>query len=152
MIDLAHIHPMLVHFPLALLPVALVLQGIALARGKSLFGRECLSTTGLAIFVVAAAGAGVAAIFGDIALDIAVSAGFAPSQLEGHEEMGKASALLLIALASLEAVLYWRRTGSRPTSWGMLTAGAALFALLLVTAAFGGHLVYGLGVNVAGVR
>ncbi len=40
MIDLAHIHPMLVHFPLALLPVALALQGIALARGQGLFERE----------------------------------------------------------------------------------------------------------------
>jgi uncharacterized membrane protein len=152
MIDLAHIHPMLVHFPLALLPVALVLQGIALARGQGLFERECLSTTGLAILMVAAAGAGIAAIFGDIALDIAVSAGFAPSQLEGHEELGMTSALLLIALASLEGALYWRRASSRLASWGMLVAGAALFALLVVTAAFGGHLVYGLGVNVAGVR
>ncbi len=142
---------MLVHFPLALLPVAIALQGIALARRQSIFERGCLSTTGLAILAVAAAGAGFAAIFGDIALDMAVSAGFSPSQLEDHEELGKISALLLIALAAVEGGLYWRRASSRLASWSMLAAATALFVLLLVTAAFGGHLVYELGVNVGPV-
>lgn len=152
MIDIAHIHPMLVHFPLALLPVALVFQSIALARGGGLFDRQCLSTTGLAILVVAAAGAGVAAIFGDIALDKAVDNGFLLSQLESHEELGKSSALLLVALAAVDGWLYWRQSVSRLASWVMLATGTAVLVLLLVTAGFGGQLVYDLGVNVTHVR
>ncbi len=65
LIDLAHIHPMLVHFPVALLPVALSTQAITVAKGQSLFERSCSAQTGFWLTML------TAAIFGDLAPDIA---------------------------------------------------------------------------------
>jgi uncharacterized membrane protein len=148
MIDIAHIHPMLIHFPLALLPVALAAQLLAVLKGESLFGRHCLSSTGLALVVLAALGAIVAAVFGDMALDHAVASGVPMASLEAHAELGQLSAILLSGLALLEIWWYRKvRTGA-VLSWGFLVAGAGVLVVLLTTAWFGGHLVYELGVNV----
>lgn len=149
MLDIAHIHPMLIHFPLALMPVALVAQGLALARGQSLFGRDCASSSGMLLVILAAAGAVLAAIFGDMALDQAVASGVPLGKLEGHEELGILSASALAGLAVLEGWFYVRKYNSRRLSWAAFLAGLILTGLLLLTAYYGGNLVYGLGVNVA---
>jgi uncharacterized membrane protein len=155
MIDIAHIHPMLIHFPLALLPVALAAQGLAMLKGESLFGRHCLSSTGVALIALAALGAIVAAVFGDMARDQAVASGVPMASLETHEELGQLSAVLLSGLALLEIWWYRKARTDRVLSWGFLIAGGGVLIVLLTTAWFGGQLVYELGVNVshaAGVK
>jgi len=149
MIDIAHIHPMLVHFPLALFPVALAAQLLAVLKGESLFGRHCLSSTGLALVVLAALGAIIAAVFGDIALDHALDTGVPMASMETHEEMGQLSAVLLTGLALLESWWYRKARTDLVLSWGFLVAGVGVLVVLLTTAWFGGHLVYDLGVNVS---
>ena len=149
MIDIAHVHPMFVHFPLALVPVAVGAQTLALMRGHGLFGRSCLSATGVALILIAAAGAIVAAVFGDIALDRAVASGVPLARLETHEELGKATAALLALLAAAELWLYRKAAAGTAVNRGLWMAGLALLILLLTTAWFGGQLVYEQGVNVA---
>lgn len=149
MIDIAHVHPMLVHFPLALLPVAVAAQAISVARGGSLFTRTCWANTGFMLLVLSAAGAILAAIFGDLALDKAIDSGVALSQMEGHEELGMLSAWLVAGLTAVEGWFYYRAVDSRPLSIAAVVAGVALLAVVLTTAWFGGHLVYDLGVNVS---
>jgi len=149
MLDIAHIHPMLVHFPLALVPVALAAQLWALVKGQGLYGRHCLSSTGLALLALAAVGAGVAAVFGDIALDQAVASGVPLTALETHEELGQLSSVLLALLAVAEGWFYRQRTACTAINWGFWVAGVAVMAELLTTAWFGGQLVYALGINVA---
>ena len=148
MIDIAHIHPMLIHFPLALLPVALAAQLLAVLKGESLFGRHCLSSTGLALVVLAALGAVIAAVFGDIALDHAVASGVPMASMETHEELGQLSAVLISGLTLLEIWWYRKASTDAVLSWGFLIAGVGVLVVLLTTAWFGGHLVYELGVNV----
>jgi len=149
MINIAHIHPMLVHFPLALLPVALGAQLFALVKGQGLFGRSCLSSTGLTLMVVAAAGAIIAAVFGDMALDQAVASGVPMSTLETHEELGQASAILLSILAVAEVWFYRKDATGTALNLGLWLAGVTILVVLLTTAWFGGRLVYESGVNVA---
>ncbi|MCB1723387.1 MAG: DUF2231 domain-containing protein [Chromatiaceae bacterium] len=149
MIDLAHIHPMLVHFPLALLPVALTTQLVVLLRGGRLFDRSCGANAAIVLIVVTAATAIVAAVFGDVALDTAVSVGVPTVKLEAHEELGQLSAVVLIGLALINGWFYRRGPSGPGISWASLAAGVAVLAVLLTTAWFGGHLVYDLGVNVA---
>ncbi len=60
---------MLIHFPLALVTVVFVAQTLTIIRGRGLFEHSCLSATRVVLIVIAAAGAIVAAVFGDIALD-----------------------------------------------------------------------------------
>lgn len=148
MIDIAHIHPMLIHFPLALIPVALLAQAIALIKGQGLFGRNCLSGSGLALIVLAALGALVAAFFGDIALDKAVESGVPLATMETHEELGITTAILISLLAIIELALFWRQAESRKISLLAFGAGVVVLIVLLTTAAFGGRLVYEQGVNV----
>ena len=143
MIDVAHIHPMLVHFPLALMPLAVVAQLITVSRGRSLFTRSCLANAGILLLALAAA------VFGDLALDKAVDAGVALSQMEEHEELGMLSAWVLAGLIAVEGWFYYRKVEARLVSIAALLAGSGMLVMLLTTAWFGGNLVYGLGVNVA---
>jgi len=148
MINIAHIHPMLIHFPLALLPVALGAQLLAIIKGQGLFKHSCLSATGVVLIVIAAAGAIVAAVFGDIALDQAVASGVPLASMETHEELGQLSAILLSVLAVAELWFYRKASDSTAINRGGWIAGLAVLILLLITAWFGGQLVYELGVNV----
>lgn len=66
---------MLVHFPVALLPVALSAQAITVAKDQSLFERSCTAQTGFWLTMLTTVSAITAAIFGDLALDIACGAG-----------------------------------------------------------------------------
>jgi len=149
MINIAHIHPMLVHFPLALLPVALATQMLALYKGQWLFERHCLSTMGIVLIVIAAIMAIVAVIFGDVALDQAIASGVSLSKLENHEELGKLSGVLLFVLAVAEVWIYRQTNSNKDVNWIFWFAGFVVLLLLLGTAWFGGQLVYEQGVNVA---
>lgn len=149
MIDIAHIHPMLVHFPLALLPVALAMQMLALFKGRWLFEPHCLSATSIALIVIAASAAIVAVIFGDIALDQAVASGVPLATLEQHEELGKLSGVLLAALAVAGVWIYRQTNTNKNVNWVFWFVGLAVLVVLLSTAWFGGQLVYEQGVNVS---
>ena len=148
MINIAHIHPMLVHFPLALMPVALGTQLLATIKGEGLFGRSYLQTCGVMLTVIAAVGAIVAAVFGDMALDQAVASGVPLASLENHEELGQLTAVLLSVLAVAELWFYRKDNNSATINRGTWLAGLVTVSLLFATAWFGGQLVYKLGVNV----
>ncbi len=149
--DLSLIHPMLVHFPLALMPLVVLLQIWGLIRGEALFGRGCLARNLLFLTVVAALSALAAAAFGDQALDIAIQRGFAEAQLEDHEALGRASALLMAALALVHSLLYWKQVDSRGgPGLTLLIVSSGILIILLTAAFYGGNLVYALGVNVGG--
>ena len=133
MINIAHIHPMLVHFPLALMPVALGAQLLALVKGQGLFERHCLSSTGVMLVVLAAIGAVCAAVFGDLALDQAVAAGVPLASLETHEELGQSSAILLSVLAVCEVWLYRKSASGAAWNLGLWLTGVAVLVLLLIS-------------------
>ena len=148
MLDLAHLHPMIVHFPLALLPLAVLLQAWILFSGESPLGRSCSAYTALGLMIVAGLSALAAAGLGDVALDIAVDKGFPDAKMEDHEELGFTTAWLMFGLAALEAWLFWKNPISRTPGVLVTLLGAGVMALLLTTAWYGGNLVYDLGVNV----
>jgi uncharacterized membrane protein len=152
MISIALIHPMLVHFPIVLLITAVTLDIIVLLIKKDLTGRQCLPLVALSALLLGTLSAGLAAIFGDIALDKAVSLGFPTGPLETHETL----ALITIAVFSLHCLLrllaLWRRYPLRGLSgWISTLPGMVGLVLLIATAYYGGELVYHLGVNVAAV-
>jgi uncharacterized membrane protein len=148
MIDLAHIHPMLVHFPLALLPLSVAALLVAQVRDGTPFGRSCWARSGTMLLVLAALAALAAAAFGDMALDIAVEHGTSLAKLEDHEDLGMTSAFLMGTLAIVQLWFFARRGQSRTLGWLLILAAVAVLATTLTTAWFGGNLVYQLGVNV----
>jgi len=150
MFSIALIHPMLVHFPIVFLITAVALDIILLFTGKDLAGRRGLPLVSLSALLLGTLSAGLAAIFGDIALDKAVSLGFPSAPLETHETF----ALITIAVFSLYCLLrllvLWRGNPLRGgIAWISALPGMAGVVLLIITAYHGGELVYHFGVNVA---
>ncbi len=154
MIPIEHIHPMLVHFPIVLFTLALVLDAILVfGHQGDLSDRQCLGMTGLAALGIGLLFAILAAVFGDMALDIAVDKGFDRDPLEEHEGLAGATITLFGLLALVQIVAAWRSIPLAGNRGKAFVAVMSLAYLLLVSTAYhGGELVYGLGVNVANVK
>jgi len=150
MFSAAHIHPMLVHFPIVFVLTLAVLDLVATLRGKSVTGRSALGNASTALAVLAALFAMATLAFGDMALEIAESTGWSSETAEIHEHLGMATTAILVVWAAIR-LFAWLRNAHLP-GWAraivpVVEVGSA--AVVLVTAYFGGELVYNLGVNVA---
>jgi uncharacterized membrane protein len=143
-------HPIAIHFPIVL---TILLAAFDLGwASRSPFpdhrGAAAQISTGLALL------AGVAALIafalGDIAYDIAVARGGPADALEIHEGLGSMTAITLAAWALVRGWLWWRGRGlSRRSVAAFATIEAAAMVLVIVTAFYGGRLVYTYGVGVA---
>lgn len=138
------LHPLVVHVPIVLIPLAALLATYAAWR-RPAWARNVL----LVLLGMAAVGAFVADQLGDHDMEAARDA-MTPDQralAETHESLGSATWLSTAGLFALAIVLR-RKLDAR--GWMALCAVAlwALFALVTVTAWYGGALVYEQGVNV----
>lgn len=134
------LHPTLVHFPLALVPLAVAADLIGrLSRNRSLM------RTGARLMPVAAASGVVAGAAGLIAQGAVEVSEEASDVLTTHRNLN-------IGLVALTAVLAAVRGRSTVPSIGYLAAGIAGVAAMNYTAYLGGKLVYhhGVGVEKAG--
>ena len=95
----------------------------------------------------------LASLFGDAAFAVAVAKGFKPSVIADHQTLGSFTMWAFVALTVVRgAATRWRIAFAGPRGWGMWALGVAGAALILVTAYYGGNLVYGIGVNVGPVK
>ena len=150
MITITEIHPMLVHFPIVFWLSAEAIAIAVLLQGGDLSTRQHWPLTAFYALLAGTGFAGLAALFGDIALDHAVAAGFQAAPLETHETFAVITLSIFALHTILRLLAIWRRyhlTGIR--GWLAELPGLIGIALLIVTAYLGGELVYRLGVNVA---
>jgi uncharacterized membrane protein len=150
---LAHIHPMIVHFPIVLFLALVLLDVLVLGSGGSLTARQTLPRLALGTLLAGLAATAIAVVFGGIAGDIATGNGFPVEPIDAHEEMAMLTFYVFAAAAALRLFCYWRRIdlgGAR--GWAAAAIGLAGVVLIVVTAQRGGHLVYDLGVNVASIK
>jgi uncharacterized membrane protein len=150
MIPITEIHPMLVHFPIVLWLSAETIAVVVLLRGGDLSARQHWPAVALYSLLAGTAFALIAALFGDIALDHAVAAGFAAGPLEIHETVAVITLSIFALHSALRLLAIWRRyplIGIR--GWLAELPGLVGICGLLVTAYLGGELVYHMGVNVA---
>lgn len=146
--QLSHIHPMIVHFPIVLIMTAFLFDAVRL-KGSAPGASGRTLDTGTILAALAGLAAVVAFVFGDLAYDIAVDKGFSEAQLEGHEGWGTTTTIVLAIIAVVRLAMWMR--GVNKGSMGRLFAAATTAAgsvMVIVTAYFGGQLVYELGVNV----
>jgi len=150
MISIALIHPMLVHFPIVFLITAVALDIIVLFTGKDLARRQGLPLVALSALLLGTLSAGLAAIFGDMALDKAVSLGFPLAPLETHETFSLITIAVFSLYCLLRLLVLWRGYSLQGVvAWVSALPGMAGMVLLIITAYHGGELVYHFGVNVA---
>ena len=153
MLPIEHIHPILVHFPIVLLPIAVGLDFIAMTRNCNLAAGRGLSAVSLGAFTLGSLAALAAALFGGIAMDVALQKGYPEALFEDHEGLAWTTVCFFGALAGVRLLAWWRTVDlSGFRGWSIVAAGVVGLAILAATAFHGGELVYGHGVNVASVR
>jgi len=149
MIEIQHIHPILVHFPIVLIYTLVVIDLVALASGQAVTVRSGVGTISTFVALSAGAFAAVTWLYGGLALDYAEAAGFRSDIAETHEALGGITALVFMMWGLARLVLWVRNRefGSGAVAVPLIELVGA--ALVTVTAYYGGLLVYDLGVNVA---
>lgn len=135
------LHPMVVHFPIALLVTAVVFEALALWRRS-----ERLRTTSLDMLVVGVLSAGVAIVTGHMAEEAAERAGIPEQVLELHETPAFVAFWIFLALLGLRLAIRRELVREKPVL--SLALGLAGVMVLLVASYFGGDLVYGFGAGV----
>jgi uncharacterized membrane protein len=140
--DLTHIHPMLVHFPIALLIVGFLSETIGLFTKKEFFG-----TAGFYLLLLGAMGVGAAYLSGQNAGDGITEVGTLKLALETHEGAAELTLWLAIAAAvtRIAVVILIRYFGK--DFEGLYRTVAYVFFLCVVlsvarTGFYGGELVY----------
>ena len=137
------IHPMLVHFPIALLSAAVFFDLL----GKKWRPEEC-RIAGLYTLVLGFAGAAMSVASGAMAEDAVEHSGVPERAIEIHEMLGFAAFWVFAGLLGLRlaAGLGWIRE-QRMMS---LLLGIAGVVVMLVASYYGGSLVYDYGAGVVG--
>ncbi len=141
------LHPMLVHFPIALLITSVLFDVLG-----AWLTRESLREGALWLLVLGVLTGLAAFASGDVAAEAAEKAGVAESLIETHEHLAGAT------LGVFGALLVWRlllRNRFSPrTRVAYLMVAIVGLGLLSATGHYGGSLVYehGAGVNAAAAR
>ena len=136
------IHPMVVHFPIALLLASLLFDLVSLRWRGAEFRGTSLSLLALGVLATV-----VALLTGHLAEDAAEHSGKIPKQaIETHEELAFAAFWVFAGLLGLKTLSYggWMREQSLL----VLFLGVGGSVLLLVASYYGGELVYRYGAGV----
>ncbi len=149
MIPIEQFHSIAVHFPIVFFLSLAALDTFALVRSISIDARGAIANLSAGIAVLAGLAAGAAYTFGDAALDIAEAGGVPEIRTETHEYLGTATAIALGLWALARAYIWWQQIPlSKTRVTGVVLVELALSALIIITAYYGGQLVYDFGVNV----
>jgi uncharacterized membrane protein len=147
---LPNLHPAIVHFPIALLPAAILFDFVLLARARAAWADRAAAW----LYSFAAVGAIAAMRAGQAAQhSVGPLAPAARDLLHEHERLGERAAWLLVAVALLRTVATWRDRRTDVVPRGLLrvlllAAGLAGIVLLVGAGDRGGRLVYRHGVGV----
>ena len=140
-------HPMVVHFPIALIIIAFLVDIVALFFGRI----SMLSRMATILYVLGALGALGGVISGEYAAETVAVSGQASSILADHEDIGEIAMKYFLVYAALRIVLWWWLS-FRLVFWIPLAIIGGIGLLPLYQASsFGGRLVYEQGVGVAKV-
>jgi uncharacterized membrane protein len=130
-----HVHPVLVHFTTALLPVSLVCD-----LGGKYLGRESLTSAGWWTLLFGAVGTPLTALTGWLWMSDVESSGFNDHNLSTHEWLG----ITLVAGFVITAVWRWRafKLASKP-GITYLAFAALVVVMLLYQGYLGGKMTLG---------
>ena len=143
-----NVHPMLVHFPIALLCAAVVLDVVALLYRK----KEGLRLGAVIVYVLGAVGAVASYLTGKDAADMFLLSGAANTALTDHADWGTATMWFFVIYAVVRVgVLWWDREGKTAIWAPLLLIGAGGLFLVYETAEHGAEMVFRHGVGVQAV-
>lgn len=139
-----NVHPMLVHFPIAIFITAIMLDFILL-----LWKKEWLYVATTTLFVFAALAALVTYLSGKQAIDIVSVPMLAELTASNHSDWGLYTMLYFGAFAIIRGFLFWKELDRhRIVAILLFCGGLAGAALIFKTADLGAKLVYKYGVGI----
>jgi len=134
------------HGPLVLWLLGVLMQLGVVARGGALVSDQWVARSAFWALLLGTVAAGVAAIFGDMALEIAMDKGFPLEALEAHEEIASTALWLFVAISACLVFVRWRGIHLKPAlNWGLVVLGLVGLVVMFYAAYLGGQLVYDLG-------
>lgn len=139
------IHPMIVHFPIALLIASVVLDLLAFRWLTKSFREASLYT-----LIGGLLGAVLAIVTGSLAEDLVVKGGAPKAVIERHETLAYVSTALFAALLAMKILIRSGRLRELPVL--SLAVGLVGLGVLSVAGYFGGSLVYEFGAGVIGLK
>jgi uncharacterized membrane protein len=137
MFDLTYLHPMVVHFPIALLIVGLIADIIGVAAKKEFFTRA-------AFYLLVTGTIGVAAAYfsGESAGEGVIEAGSLKAALENHEDAAQVTLLAMGVVALIRIGLVYTKRLTGIMQWVSVLLFAVGVLTMVRTAHYGGQLVY----------
>jgi uncharacterized membrane protein len=135
--DLTHLHPMIVHFPIALLIVGFLSDLVGL-----LTKREFFTQAGFYLFILGALGVVAAFITGGQAGDGIVEEGVLKQALETHEEAATLAIWIVSIAAVFRIALFLLKKFSGVLKMVSLALGLLAVMAIARTGYYGGELVY----------
>lgn len=137
MFDTGHLHPMIVHFPIALLFVGFFFEVFSIFVKKDFF-----STAAFYLLILGTLGVIGAYISGDIAGDGVSETGMLKNALETHEDAALITLWIAVAAAIIRTAFVILKRNSNVLRW--LSFVLFLFGAIAVarTGYYGGQLVY----------
>ena len=142
MLDVVHFHPMVVHFPVALLLISALFEVVYLINKDPFYRRA-----GFYLFVMGALGIVAAVITGNLAEEAAEREAI-ERFIEAHEEAGQLTLVLTIITFIVRIALKVMDKYHGIYQWIFLTLFAISIAAMVRTAYLGGELVYTHGAGV----
>lgn len=137
MFALSHMHPMLVHFPIALIATGFLLELIYLFRKKEV----CLTKAGYYLLILGALATVITWLSG--IFFTAEMEGTAGQVLETHELMATVTVLLMIIAAAIRIYVAVKKKDSDKKLKNIAFIVYALATIsVMITGFFGGTLVY----------
>ncbi len=135
--DLTHLHPMIVHFPIALLIIGFLVDAVSMV-----VKRDFLNKTGFILLLLGTLGAIAAYFSGASAAEGVIEAGSLKDAVEIHKSAAELTLLIVIAAALFRTILVMARKYAGAYKW---IAFAVFFAGVLAvsrTGYYGGELVF----------
>ncbi|RMF51577.1 MAG: DUF2231 domain-containing protein [Bacteroidetes bacterium] len=140
-----NVHPLLVHFPIALLCTAVLLDAAGLALRTAPFWRRAATV----LFVLGAAGAVAAFFTGRAAADSVLPPAAANPVLTEHADLALWTVWFFGIYAVVRLVAHrFDRTATPAVAWALFLVGAGGLVLLYETGEHGAELVFAHGVGV----
>lgn len=137
------LHPLVVHFPIALLLTALAFDWVGL-----LWKKESLTRAALYVQALGVAGTLAAFLTGNRDEETAERIPGIEAVLEQHEQLGQISLWVAIAVLGIRLFLVWRGPSGTGSKVLMASLSLILAALVSVTGYYGGKLTYEYGAGV----
>ncbi|MFH0894374.1 MAG: DUF2231 domain-containing protein [Bacteroidota bacterium] len=131
-----HFHPMVVHFPIALLIVGFLYEAISVFFCKE----HKLSKAGMWLIILGTLGAWAAYFTGEYFTD--EMTGARGELKESHELFAKIVMYTMLAVSALRIWINWKKMESGNMKWVMLVLMLAMAACVGYTGFLGGSLVY----------